>query len=164
MPNYAQGSTDRYAGFWIRLGAYLIDYMIIQFATSMLFGFLALIFGFAVGSQTSDFSSSSFESEGEALLIIGCYFGIIILTICGQWLYYALFESSSMQATPGKLAVGIKVVDYEKNRLSFGKATGRHFAKIISAFTLSIGYMMAGWTEKKQTLHDMVAGTLVVRK
>lgn len=79
-------------------------------------------------------------------------------------LYYALMESSEKQATVGKLAMGIKVTDMQGNRLSFGQATGRHFAKIISGLTLLIGYIMAGFTEKKQALHDIIVNCLVVKK
>jgi uncharacterized RDD family membrane protein YckC len=73
-------------------------------------------------------------------------------------------ESSSWQATLGKKAVGIVVTDLDGNRISFARAFGRYFAKLISLITLCIGYMMAGFTEKKQCLHDMICGTLVVKR
>jgi uncharacterized RDD family membrane protein YckC len=79
------------------------------------------------------------------------------------WLYFALMESSESQATLGKRAVSIKVTDMNGNRISFGRATGRYFAKIISGLHLFIGFMMAGWTSKKQALHDMIAETLVIK-
>jgi uncharacterized RDD family membrane protein YckC len=79
-------------------------------------------------------------------------------------LYYALLESSTWQGTLGKRALGLEVTDLEGRRISFGRATGRFFAKIISALILWIGFIMAGFTEKKQALHDMIAGTLVIRK
>jgi uncharacterized RDD family membrane protein YckC len=72
-------------------------------------------------------------------------------------------ESSSMQATLGKMALGLKVTDLNGKQISFGKATGRYFAKIISAIILLIGFIMVAFTEKKQGLHDMIAGTLVVK-
>ncbi len=80
------------------------------------------------------------------------------------WLYFALMESSSRQATLGKMLVGIMVTDLDGGRISFGRATGRHFAMILSALTCYIGFVMAAFTERKQALHDMIAGTLVVRK
>ena len=80
-----------------------------------------------------------------------------------QWLYFALMESSSKQATLGKMALGIRVTDVNGNRIGFGRATGRHFAKILSGLILGIGFLMAAFTEKKQALHDMIAGTLVVK-
>ena len=73
-------------------------------------------------------------------------------------------ESSQKQATLGKIIVGIKVTDLEGNRISFAKASGRHFGKYISAFILCIGYIMAGFTEKKQALHDILASCLVINK
>jgi uncharacterized RDD family membrane protein YckC len=61
------------------------------------------------------------------------------------------------------MALGLKVIDLYGNRISFARATGRHFAKYISGVILGIGYIMAGFTERKQALHDMIAGTLVIR-
>jgi uncharacterized RDD family membrane protein YckC len=87
----------------------------------------------------------------------------IILLVFGSWLYEALMESSSYQATLGKMIFGMKVTDLSGNRISFGRATGRHFAKWISGMILGIGYIMVGFTERKQGLHDLLAGTLVRR-
>ena len=84
--------------------------------------------------------------------------------IVAAWLYYALFESSKLQATPGKLALKLKVTDMKGKRIGFGQATGRFFAKIISAIILLFGFFMIGWTEKKQGLHDIIASTLVMKK
>jgi uncharacterized RDD family membrane protein YckC len=78
------------------------------------------------------------------------------------WLYEAVMLSSERQATIGKIALGIIVTDLSGGRLSFGRATGRHFAKWISALILGIGFIIAAFTEKKQALHDMIAETLVV--
>jgi uncharacterized RDD family membrane protein YckC len=80
------------------------------------------------------------------------------------WLYYALMESSKYQATLGKIVLGIVVTDTSGQRISFGRATGRYFAKIISQIILLIGYIMIAFTEKKQGLHDIIASTLVVVK
>jgi uncharacterized RDD family membrane protein YckC len=73
-------------------------------------------------------------------------------------------ESSSAQATLGKLIIGIKVTNVHGDRISFGRATARYFAKVISALTLFIGYIMAGFTNKKQALHDIIADCLVIKK
>jgi uncharacterized RDD family membrane protein YckC len=93
---------------------------------------------------------------------------VIFFLWCGsfvaQWLYFALLESSSWQGTLGKKALGLIVTDMMGRRISFARATGRHFAKIISGMILLIGYLMAGFTERKQALHDMIAGCLVFRK
>ena len=79
-------------------------------------------------------------------------------------LYYSLLESSAWQATLGKRALGLMVTDLHGGRISFGRATVRYFAKILSGFTLSIGYVIGGFTERRQALHDMIAACLVVRK
>ena len=79
------------------------------------------------------------------------------------WLYSALLESSDMRATLGKKIVGLKVVNLSGGKLSFGQATGRHFGKIVSGIILGIGYLMQPFTERKQALHDMMAGALVIK-
>ena len=80
------------------------------------------------------------------------------------WLYHALLESSERQATLGKMAMSIYVTDLGGQRISLGTATVRHFCKILSALLLMIGFIMAGFTAKKQALHDLLANTLVVRR
>jgi uncharacterized RDD family membrane protein YckC/ribosomal protein L40E len=87
-----------------------------------------------------------------------------LLVLLGEWVYFAYQESSEAQATIGKRALGIIVTDGEGNRISFGRATGRYFAKIISGVILLIGFIMIAFTRKKQGLHDMIANTLVVMK
>jgi uncharacterized RDD family membrane protein YckC len=84
-------------------------------------------------------------------------------TIVG-WLYNALMMSGPNQATLGKKALGIKVTDTRGHRISFGRATGRYFAQYISGIILAIGYFMMLWDKQKQTLHDNIAGTLVVKQ
>lgn len=80
-----------------------------------------------------------------------------------DWFYFAVLESSGSQATVGKMACGLVVTDTDGNRISFGRATGRYFAKILSTLILFIGFAMVGWTRQKRGLHDFIAGTLVVR-
>jgi len=86
-------------------------------------------------------------------------FFLVAVTL--QWLYDALLTSSTWQATVGKRVVKLKVTDMEGNRISFGRATGRFFAKILSGMMCNIGFIMAAFTERKQALHDMISGTLV---
>jgi uncharacterized RDD family membrane protein YckC len=83
--------------------------------------------------------------------------------LAAEWLYFALMESMK-GATLGKMALGIIVTDLQGNRISFGRATGRYFAKIISSLTILVGYIMAGFTQRKQALHDIIAGCLVINK
>ena len=88
----------------------------------------------------------------------------VVLFFCGDWLYEAFMLSSDWQATVGKRAMSIVVTDTNGGRISFARATGRHFAKWISGLILFIGYIMAAFTERKQALHDMIAETLVVNR
>jgi uncharacterized RDD family membrane protein YckC len=142
-----------YGGFWIRVVAAIIDGIILRLVVApvgMMFGAA----GFAGGMMTG------FPHRGMALLGGGV---TIILMFFGGWLYEAFMESSSYQGTIGKMIFGMKVTDLNGNRISFERATGRHFAKILSAMILCIGYIMVGFSDRKQGLHDLLAGTLVRR-
>lgn len=148
-----------YAGFWLRFVAWIIDRIVIQVASSI----LLLPFGASIGLR--QFLRNHPPSSPEELLPIFASMGrIFLLALVLTWLYYALLESSSWQATLGKKALGLEVTDLAGGRISFGRATGRYFARWISAMTLGIGFIMAGFTEKKQALHDILVGTLVIRK
>lgn len=135
-----------YAGFWWRALALLIDAVVIwtgAFVIDFIIGFITASQGLPEDAATT--------------------FAKVVNAIC-IWLYMALQESSAKQATVGKRCCRIFVTDLNGRRLSFGRATGRHFAKIISTLILFVGYMMAGWTQRKQALHDMIAGCLVWRR
>jgi hypothetical protein len=90
----------------------------------------------------------------------------IFLLLCSilGWLYTAAFESSNLQATPGKIALGIAVTDLEGQRVSFGRATARYFAKLVSTFVFFLGFLIAAFTPKKQGLHDLMTDCLVIKK
>ncbi len=91
--------------------------------------------------------------------IFGMNVGSIVIT----WIYFASFHSSSWQATIGKKVLGLQVTHEDGSRLTFARATGRYFATILSALILFIGFMMAGWTQRKQALHDRIVCSLVIR-
>jgi uncharacterized RDD family membrane protein YckC len=133
-------------GFWRRFGAYFIDYIV----GSVCGGIAGAIVGFMGGMAGAD---------QDMLGIFGGVAGLIT-----NWLYYALMECSASQATLGKMALGIIVTDMNGDRITFGKATGRFFGKIISSLILCIGFLMCAWTENKQCLHDMMAGCLLYKK
>ena len=141
----------RYGGFWIRLLAAIIDGIIVQAVVMPL--------SFLVGGVTGLAGTMS-GIQNTGIQVMGGVFGFVI-GVAGSWLYEALMESSTRQATLGKMIFQMKVTDLAGNRISFARATGRYFAKWLSGLTLLIGYIMAGFTERKQALHDMVAGTLV---
>jgi uncharacterized RDD family membrane protein YckC len=121
-----------YAGFWQRVGAAVLDAIILSVLNALL----------------------TFVSSSPLASVLSLVFG---------WLYYALQESGSSQATIGKKALGIKVTRLDGGQISFGQATGRYFGKILSGIILLIGYLMMLWDDKKQTLHDKLASTLVVK-
>jgi uncharacterized RDD family membrane protein YckC len=103
------------------------------------------------------------EGVGGALFGLGIFAGILVL-VAGNWLYHTMMESSRHQATIGKMALGIKVTDLNGNRISFARANGRFFGKLLSGAIMNIGYLMAAFTVQKQALHDILAGCLVVLK
>ncbi len=164
-----------YAGFWKRFLAYLIDQIIIGLIEIILFVPIVLIFGTGLFSifcydnydeyASVIFSGQYYNDEYSVAAIAMIIFAVIIISILSiviQWLYYALQESSAKQATLGKSLLNLKVVDLYGNRISFGRATGRFFGKILSGLIFNIGYIMAAFTERKQALHDILANCLVV--
>ncbi|MEQ8411170.1 MAG: RDD family protein [Erythrobacter sp.] len=132
-----------YAGFWIRVLAYLIDAVILGLISAA----LALLSGGAV-----------IDLEAQQSLGITDFLGLIV-----GLAYFIGFEGSQMQATPGKKVLGLIVTDMQGRRISYPRAAGRYFGKILSGFILLIGYIMVAFTEKKQGLHDLLASTLVVK-
>jgi uncharacterized RDD family membrane protein YckC len=143
----------RYGGFWMRFVAAFIDGILVELVVlpvGAIVGAMIGVAGYAVDMPR-----------------IGIHMVTVIISatvgLLGSWIYEAAMESSSKQATLGKMALGLKVTDLEGRRISFARATGRHFSKIISGCILLIGYSMAGFTQRKQALHDMIAGTLVER-
>ncbi len=133
------GFSPEYAGFWLRAAAYLIDAIIMTVVGLVIYGTIG-----------GDFLEPNvFSRILVALISVG---------------YFVYYESSEKQATFGKQAIGIVVTDIHGGRISVGQAVGRYFSKILSAMILLIGFFMAGFTDKKQALHDMIAGTLVVKR
>ncbi|RLC93373.1 MAG: hypothetical protein DRI39_05870 [Chloroflexi bacterium] len=145
-------SLGGYAGFWRRFGAAFIDGLILNIANYALFFLFLGVAGYDIVMEE--------EADTWALLYILWMLTSWIIA----WLYYAGMESSSKQATLGKMAVSIVVTGAEGNRVSFARATGRYFGKFISAIILCIGYLMIAFTEKKQGLHDIMADCLVMVK
>jgi uncharacterized RDD family membrane protein YckC len=157
--------STNYAGFWLRFVAIVIDAIIIGIAQSFIIVPLlaAVGFGFATGADSMDFSDPE-QAAGIVASLAALMGGYWILAMCIQILYFTFMESSKFQGTIGKMALGLIVTDLNGSKLDFTKALIRNLCKIISNFTMLIGYIMAGFTEKKQALHDMIASTLVVKK
>jgi uncharacterized RDD family membrane protein YckC len=153
-----------YAGFWLRFVAYVLDVVILGvFIVPILLG-LAMLLG--VGSAIAALPRHGDDFANGFPPVFGLFISLFALVlVVGTWLYHALLESSEWQATAGKKIVGIVVTDMAAARVSFGRATARHFAKLITGLIpLGIGYIMAGFTEKRQAIHDMLANCLVLRK
>jgi uncharacterized RDD family membrane protein YckC len=144
-----------YSGFWRRFLAMLIDIIILESALSIL--------GHTILGNTI-YKEDSSDILGLRLDIFRYNGTGTLLQTVIDWLYYALLEAGAWQATLGKRAMGIRVTDTSGGRISFGQATGRYFGKIVSAIILFIGYFMMLWDSRKQTLHDKMAGTLVVKE
>jgi len=155
LVNSGQIVYKSYAGFWKRFGAVIIDSILLSIVSGVCIGILIGVLGGAM-----------IFSGGEGILSYGIVMGVAIyaLGFIINWLYFTLMESSTKQATLGKMALGIVVVDDQGNRISFARANGRYWSKILSAMFLCIGYIMAGFTAKKQALHDLIASTLVVEE
>lgn len=152
-----------YAGFWWRFLAYIIDDLIIG-AVSWIFALPILaVFGVSMYSlKEAGMDTDNAELLVLPIILAASSIGIIAMVL--QWLYFALMESSKHQGTLGKIVLKIKVTDLEGKRVSFARATGRYFGKILSGMIMYIGYIMAGFTEKKQALHDMLASCLVIKE
>lgn len=127
----------RYAGFWLRLLAYIIDAVVLGAITYPLAHALTSMGIGGVSSNT--------------------------LSIAISWMYFAVFESSDWMATPGKKVLGLIVTDEQGMKISVGRATRRYLAKILSFLILGIGFLMIAFTERKQGLHDKIFHTLVFR-
>lgn len=154
-----------YAGFWKRFVAYLIDSVVLGVASALVLIPILVAIGLGVFSMNNvDSYNDSETAVGFLLAMLAGYVLLIVGVMVASWLYFAFMESSGLQGTLGKMAVSIKVTDMNGNRVTFGRATGRYFAKFISSFTLGIGFMMAGFTQQKQALHDIIAECLVIDK
>jgi uncharacterized RDD family membrane protein YckC len=134
-----QPEPFKYGGFWLRLVASILDGIIVNLAISVI--------GAALASS----------ADGGAT-VVG------LLTLFGNWLYFALMEAGPWQATIGKRVLGLMVVDDHGRPISFGRATRRYWGKLVSTVILGIGFILAAFTSRKQALHDMMAGTLVVKR
>ena len=162
-PVQSEQKTVHYAGFWWRFLAYLIDQIVISFAAGIFIVPIVGIFGLSIYSLAE--SGQNLEQSPVFWgSVISFYIVIFTISLLINWLYFAIMESSRHQGTLGKLLLRIKVTDYSYQRVSFGRATGRLFGKYVSSFILLIGYIMAGFTAKKQALHDIIASCYVIRE
>lgn len=160
-----RGYEMDHAGFWLRFVANLIDSILVNIVVWVLFFLVLLVIG-GIGTAMGADQPGRPGDPGAAQIILGLlvwlFFGLIFIVL--PWLYYAYMESGDAKGTFGKQIMGIEVTDTNGRQISFLNATGRHFGKILSGMMCGAGFIMAGFTEQKQALHDIVANTLVVRK
>ncbi|MBF0213709.1 MAG: RDD family protein [Magnetococcales bacterium] len=142
----------RYVGFWWRTLAAVIDLILCQA--------LLLVIAFPLGLAMGVSLAGSFARHEIVALtsVVGYLVGSVV-----HWLWFTLGESSSWQGSPGKKMLGFKVVDEQGRRIGFGKANGRYWSKLLSMLLLFVGFIMVAFTERKQGLHDKIAGTFVVK-
>ena len=150
----ASPEPPEYAGFWLRVWAGAIDVCIEAIG--------ALLFSLLVYYAILLVIDPSYGLTHATAAYVSGIAAIAFLTI-EAWLYCAFTESSSHRATLGKRIVGLQVVTASGDKLSFGQATVRHFMKFLSLFTAAVGFMMAGWTKRRQALHDMPSDCVVIR-
>jgi uncharacterized RDD family membrane protein YckC len=141
----------RYAGFWVRFAAKIID--------SIVLWILLMPFSLLVSSM---FQVDPNNPEQIATMMAGM--GILYLFQIGIPAAFTCFFLGRFQATPGKMALGLIVTNPERQKISYLRALGRNFAELISSIILAIGYLMAGFDEEKRTLHDRICSTRVVYK
>ena len=150
------GGEIVYAGFWKRVAAYFIDSLVV----GMVGGVIAMVIGMVLGIGMAGLGSG--DTMGAGFIAIQLLTNLISIGLSAA--YYAGFHASAGKATLGKMAVGIKVVRSNGERITIARGIGRYFAAMLSGLILCIGYLMAAFTERKQSLHDMICDTLVVDK
>ncbi|HTO91160.1 MAG TPA: RDD family protein [Candidatus Sulfotelmatobacter sp.] len=145
----------RYAGFWRRFWAVVLDGLILQI--------VLVPIGWIVSRPNMAIINSDDLTAEQLWSFLSSIALAVFISAILEWIYHAGMESSARQATLGKMALGMRVTDLQGRRISFLRATGRHFGHVLSNLTCGVGYIMQVFTARRQALHDLVAGTLIVR-
>lgn len=159
--------NTNYAGFWLRFVAWILDSILLGILNWLILAPILAAIGI---SSAGAFPFSGFDNPEDfdptaLIAALSAMFGVaMVVQGLVKVLYHSLMESSKFQGSLGKMALGLIVTDSAGGKLDFVKALVRNLCKIITNFTFTIGYIIAGLTEKKQALHDMIASTLVVKK
>lgn len=163
LPQTTAATLEDYAGFWKRVAAFVIDSIVLYLPNMLI---MRAMGGDAAQEKLTQAITSATGNPHAMLAAYGDFYSSMgtasLITTVLAWLYFAYCESSAWQATVGKLALGIRVTDLQGQRISFARALGRYPAKFLSYLILCIGFLMVAWTQRKQGLHDMIAGTLVL--
>lgn len=163
LPQTTAAALEDHAGFWKRVAAYILDAIILYIPGTI----IQKMMGGAAAEEAMKQAQVSAAGNPELMMAAMSHYyatmlpAILVITVM-TWLYFAICESSSWQGTLGKLALGIRVTDMDGARISFPRALGRYPAKYLSTIILGIGFLMVAWTQRKQGLHDLIAGTLVL--
>jgi uncharacterized RDD family membrane protein YckC len=162
VASISAAGANLYAGFWLRVVAAIIDGFVI--------GIPLGIFAFLLILSAVPFITHTQDPMAVVVTILPRIFFLLVVYLVASWLYWALMESSSWQATLGKKALGLRVTDLAGSRPTFGRASGRFFAgrgiscvPTVGGLYFLIDCIMAGFTEKKQALHDIIASCFVIR-
>jgi len=140
------GEDLAYAGFWVRFGAAVLDGFILALPAFVVIGVLAAALG---------------RAEDAAVTVLLAY----VVPILAAWLYFAGMESGARGATLGKRAFHLQVLGADRReRIGFGRASARFFGRYLSMLVLYVGYLMQPFTARRQALHDLVSGTVVVSR
>jgi len=153
-PIYYPSPEPAYAGFWIRVMAMVVDTVIL--------GIASVVVSFVVGGLMG-FILSMLGYEKAVITVVSVVVGYFCGSILG-WLYFAWFESSVKQGTPGKIYFNLAVTNLNGQRITFLKATGRYCGKMISSLIMGIGFLMVAFSYRKQGLHDLMSGTYVIKR
>ena len=163
LPQTTATTLEDYAGFWKRVAAYILDFIILYIPSMLLQKAMG---GDAAEAAMKQAQLAAPSDPHVMLQAISQFYStmmpaILIVTVI-TWLYFAFCESSAWQGTVGKLAMGIRVTDTLGARITLPRALGRYPAKYLSTFIFGIGFLMVAWTQRKQGLHDLVVNTLVL--
>ncbi len=158
--------TGEYAGFWSRLLAFVVDFIFLLVIDIFVLSFAGLSEGIRMMYQYIRHMpmTDRYGNPPTNVVPMPILLSVLVLFILIPWLYFAGLEATKNQATPGKIAARVAVTDYHGKRISFSRATLRHFAKFVSLILLFAGFIMIGFTARKQGLHDKIAGTFVFRQ
>ena len=167
MPVYPQAAGNygpvNFAGIGARFIAALIDGVVIGIPIGIISTALSAMMAARVIHRTSRDTSFNPGMAAEAMGTFFAGFGfIMILSVLLSWAYFAMMESSTWQGTLGKKAMGLRVTDLNGSRITLGRATIRLAVKAFLSGWFLIGYIMAFFTQRRQALHDLIAGTLVL--
>lgn len=152
----------RYGGFWRRFAAVIVDGIILAIPMRILQSVLLT----AMGISAAPLTQGPNARPEEFLRALGPFFEMLGVTALAGLVIgctYETFFLVKFGATPGKMALGVKVVRSDGSNIQTGRAIGRYFAKMLSAIILYIGFIMAGFDSQKRALHDMICDTRVIK-